>query len=78
MKTIKGDCRFLLIGTSGAPFDAPPKQLCKQFSSIIMIPRPDYASRYRTLPPNPTNKFLIYVFIYLLDNELIVSFGMFE
>lgn len=46
MKGIKSPDRFLLIGTTAAPFDAPPKPLCKQFSSIIMIPRPDYASRY--------------------------------
>ena len=46
MKTVKGDMRFLLIGITGAPFDAPPKQLCKLFSNVIMIPRPDYASRY--------------------------------
>lgn len=46
MKTVKSDTRFLLIGTTSAPFDAPPKPLCKQYSNIIMIPRPDYASRY--------------------------------
>jgi hypothetical protein len=49
MKTIKSENRFLLIGSTGAPFDAPPKQLCKLFSNIIMIPRPDYASRLRNL-----------------------------
>lgn len=46
MKTIKGDSRFVLIGSTGAPFDAPVKPLCKQYSNIIMIPRPDYASRF--------------------------------
>ena len=47
MKGIKPENRFLLIGTSGAPFDAPVKPLCKQYSNIIMIPRPDYSSRFR-------------------------------
>ncbi len=46
MKGVKSPDRFLLVGTTSSPFDAPPKPLCKQFSSIIMIPRPDYASRY--------------------------------
>lgn len=46
MKTIKSEHRMLLIGTSGAPFDAPVKPLCKMYSNIIMIPRPDYASRF--------------------------------
>lgn len=47
MKGIKQDSRILLVGTTGNPFDAPPKPLCKQFSNIVMIPRPDYASRFR-------------------------------
>ena len=46
MKTIKGEHRFLLVGTSRSPFDAPVKPLCKLYSSLILIPRPDYASRY--------------------------------
>ena len=46
MKSVKQDTRFLLIGTTGTPFDAPPKPLVKMFTNIIMIPRPDYASRY--------------------------------
>jgi hypothetical protein len=46
MKTIKAEHRILLIGTTGAPFDAPVKPLCKQYSNIIMIPRPDYATRF--------------------------------
>jgi SpoVK/Ycf46/Vps4 family AAA+-type ATPase len=49
MKGIKGEHRFLLIGTSGAPFDAPVKPLCKQYSNVIMIPRPDYSSRFRNI-----------------------------
>lgn len=49
MKTIKADHRILLVGTSGAPFDAPVKPLCKLYSNIIMIPRPDYASRFCNL-----------------------------
>jgi SpoVK/Ycf46/Vps4 family AAA+-type ATPase len=47
MKGIKAEHRFLLIGTSDVPFDVPVKALCKQYPNIIMIPRPDYASRFR-------------------------------
>ena len=47
MKTIKQGDRVLLIGCTHAPFDAKVKPLCKLYDRIILLPRPDYASRYR-------------------------------
>lgn len=38
--------RILLVGTSRSPFDAELKPFVKCYERIILIPRPDYASRY--------------------------------
>lgn len=38
--------RVLLVGTSVAPFDADLKPFVKAYERIILIPRPDYASRF--------------------------------
>ncbi|XP_063057574.1 dynein regulatory complex protein 11 [Engraulis encrasicolus] len=46
LKTIKAEDRVLIIGTSREPYNADIKGLCKVYSKIILIPRPDYASRY--------------------------------
>ncbi|XP_041913607.1 dynein regulatory complex protein 11 isoform X1 [Alosa sapidissima] len=46
LKTIKGEDRVLIIGTTREPFNADIKALSKVYSKIILIPRPDYASRY--------------------------------
>lgn len=46
MKTVKGDDRLLLIGTSSLPFDAKVKPLTNAYNKIILVPRPDYASRH--------------------------------
>ncbi|MCJ8729858.1 hypothetical protein PDJAM_G00111240 [Pangasius djambal] len=45
IKSIKAEDRVLLVGTSRRPFDADLKALCKVYKKIILIPRPDYASR---------------------------------
>ncbi|XP_072539024.1 dynein regulatory complex protein 11 isoform X2 [Salminus brasiliensis] len=45
VKSIKVEDRVLLVGTSRRPFDADLKALCKVYKKIILIPRPDYASR---------------------------------
>uniref|UniRef100_A0A3B4DM20 ATPase AAA-type core domain-containing protein n=1 Tax=Pygocentrus nattereri TaxID=42514 RepID=A0A3B4DM20_PYGNA len=45
VKSIKAEDRVLLVGTSRRPFDADLKPLCKVYKKIILIPRPDYASR---------------------------------
>ncbi|XP_041695880.2 dynein regulatory complex protein 11 isoform X2 [Coregonus clupeaformis] len=46
LKSIKGEDRVLVVGTTQDPFNADLKSLCKVYSKIILIPRPDYASRY--------------------------------
>ncbi|VDD74968.1 unnamed protein product [Mesocestoides corti] len=46
MKTIKQGDRVLLVGCTNAPFDAQQAPFCKLYDRIILIPRPDHASRY--------------------------------
>ncbi|KAL5964794.1 Dynein regulatory complex protein 11, partial [Taenia solium] len=46
LKTIKQGDRILLVGCTHAPFDAKVKPFCKLYDHIILLPRPDYASRY--------------------------------
>ncbi|KAJ8279351.1 hypothetical protein COCON_G00064170 [Conger conger] len=46
LKTIKGGDRILIVGTTQEPFNADIKSLCKVYSKVVLIPRPDYASRY--------------------------------
>ncbi|XP_007904066.2 dynein regulatory complex protein 11 [Callorhinchus milii] len=45
LKSIKPGDRVLVVGTSQRPFDASLKPFCKNYKKIILIPRPDYASR---------------------------------
>ncbi|CAK8678578.1 unnamed protein product [Clavelina lepadiformis] len=46
LKGFKPEDRVLLVGTSRAPFDAELKPYVKTYERIILIPRPDYASRF--------------------------------
>ncbi|XP_069378088.1 dynein regulatory complex protein 11-like [Paralichthys olivaceus] len=46
LKLIKGEDRVLIIGTTRDPSSADIKSLCKMYSKILLIPRPDYGSRY--------------------------------
>jgi SpoVK/Ycf46/Vps4 family AAA+-type ATPase len=46
LKTLKPEHRVQIIGVSSAPFDAEVKGLCGMYQRIVMVPRPDYASRY--------------------------------
>ncbi|XP_073809094.1 dynein regulatory complex protein 11 isoform X1 [Danio rerio] len=46
LKSIKAEDRVLVVGTSRRPFDADIKPFCKVYKKIILIPRPDYASRF--------------------------------
>lgn len=45
LKSVKPEDRVLVVGTSRRPFDADLKPFCKVYRKIILIPRPDYASR---------------------------------
>uniref|UniRef100_A0A8B9ZLE5 IQ motif containing with AAA domain 1 n=1 Tax=Anas platyrhynchos TaxID=8839 RepID=A0A8B9ZLE5_ANAPL len=49
LKALKAQDRVLLVGTTRRPFDANLKPFCKVYQKIIMIPRPDYASRFAVL-----------------------------
>ncbi|XP_077390338.1 dynein regulatory complex protein 11 [Festucalex cinctus] len=46
LKLIKEDDRVLIIGTSKDPISAEIKSMCKMYTKVILIPRPDYGSRY--------------------------------
>ncbi|VUZ48711.1 unnamed protein product, partial [Hymenolepis diminuta] len=46
MRTVKQGNRILLVGSTKAPFDAKMKPFCKLYDRIILIPRPDYGTRY--------------------------------
>uniref|UniRef100_A0A8C5L077 IQ motif containing with AAA domain 1 n=1 Tax=Jaculus jaculus TaxID=51337 RepID=A0A8C5L077_JACJA len=46
LKLLKPEDRILIIGTTKRPFDAEIQSLCKVYQKIILVPRPDYASRY--------------------------------
>ncbi|NXL50858.1 DRC11 protein, partial [Podilymbus podiceps] len=46
LKAVKAQDRVLLVGTTSRPFDASLKPFCKVYQKIILIPRPDYASRF--------------------------------
>ncbi|KAM9475080.1 dynein regulatory complex protein 11-like [Clarias gariepinus] len=46
LKSIKAENRVLIMGTSKNPANADVKALCRFYNKIILIPRPDYASRF--------------------------------
>uniref|UniRef100_A0A8C6I499 IQ motif containing with AAA domain 1 n=1 Tax=Mus spicilegus TaxID=10103 RepID=A0A8C6I499_MUSSI len=46
LKLLKPDDRILIVGTTHRPFDAELQPFCRVYQKIILVPRPDYASRY--------------------------------
>uniref|UniRef100_UPI00398F25C7 dynein regulatory complex protein 11-like n=1 Tax=Pristiophorus japonicus TaxID=55135 RepID=UPI00398F25C7 len=46
LKSIKAEDRVLIVGTTQRPFDAELKSFCRGFQKIMLIPRPDYTSRF--------------------------------
>lgn len=44
MKSITGEDRVLLIGTSNKPWDGDQKLLYQTYDKVIYIPRPDYGT----------------------------------
>ncbi|KAA0190040.1 IQ and AAA domain-containing protein 1, partial [Fasciolopsis buskii] len=46
MKVLRPEDRVLLVGCSSAPFDAEVRPFCGLYQKIILIPRPDYTTRY--------------------------------
>ncbi|XP_035032932.2 dynein regulatory complex protein 11-like [Hippoglossus stenolepis] len=45
LKLIKGEDRVLIVGTTRDPLSADIKSLCKTYSKILLIPKPNYGSR---------------------------------
>lgn len=50
LKLLQPDDRILIVGTTQRPFDAELQSFCKVYQKIILVPRPDYASRYGKYP----------------------------
>lgn len=50
LKLLKPDDRILIVGTTRRPFDAELQSFCQVYQKIILVPRPDYASRYGKYP----------------------------
>ncbi|XP_021499677.1 dynein regulatory complex protein 11 [Meriones unguiculatus] len=46
LKLLKPNDRILIVGTTQRPFDAELQPFCRVYQKIILVPRPDYASRY--------------------------------
>ncbi|CAM9361889.1 unnamed protein product [Lampetra planeri] len=46
LKLLTAEDRVMLVGTSRQPFLADQKSFCKLYQKIVLIPRPDYASRF--------------------------------
>ncbi|XP_032755507.1 dynein regulatory complex protein 11 [Rattus rattus] len=46
LKLLRPDDRILIVGTTHRPFDAELQSFCRVYQKIILVPRPDYASRY--------------------------------
>ncbi|NXM15994.1 DRC11 protein, partial [Ploceus nigricollis] len=46
LKALKPKDRVLLVGTSSRPFDANLGPFCKVYQKIILIPKPDYLTRF--------------------------------
>lgn len=53
LKLLKPNDRILIVGTTRRPFDAELQSFCRVYQKIILVPRPDYASRYGKYPPAP-------------------------
>ncbi|XP_025032974.1 IQ and AAA domain-containing protein 1-like isoform X4 [Python bivittatus] len=48
LKLLKAEDRVLLMGATSKPYLADIKGLCKTYERVLLIPQPDYASRYVT------------------------------
>ncbi|NXR93905.1 DRC11 protein, partial [Hypocryptadius cinnamomeus] len=46
LRALKPKDRVLLVGTSSRPFDANLGPFCKVYQKIILIPKPDYLTRF--------------------------------
>ncbi|NXA48472.1 DRC11 protein, partial [Nothocercus julius] len=69
LKLLKAEDRVLLVGTTRRPFDADLRPFCKVYQKIILIPRPDYASRFGKYFKSPS------LFITILWKHIILQNG---
>jgi len=46
IKKMTAEDRILFVGTSLTPWDSDVKSLCQCYQKVVLIPRPDYASRF--------------------------------
>ncbi|KAM7049669.1 dynein regulatory complex protein 11 isoform 2-T2 [Acridotheres tristis] len=46
LRAVKPKDRVLLVGTSSRPFDANLGPFCKVYQKIILVPKPDYLTRF--------------------------------
>ncbi|NXO30708.1 DRC11 protein, partial [Cisticola juncidis] len=46
LKAVKPKDRVLLVGTTSSPFSANQGPFCKAYQKIILIPKPDYLTRF--------------------------------
>ncbi|NWV21713.1 DRC11 protein, partial [Origma solitaria] len=46
LRAVRAKDRVLLVGTTRRPFDANPGPFCKVFQKIILLPKPDYLTRF--------------------------------
>uniref|UniRef100_A0A8U8BCG0 ATPase AAA-type core domain-containing protein n=1 Tax=Geospiza parvula TaxID=87175 RepID=A0A8U8BCG0_GEOPR len=46
LRALKPKDRVLLVGTTRRPFDANPGPFCKVYQKIILVPKPDYLTRF--------------------------------
>lgn len=50
LKGMKLEDRVLIVGTTREPFNAEVKPFCSTYQKLILLPRPDYASRFILWP----------------------------
>jgi len=50
IKGLKAEDRVMVIGTSREPFGAEVKPFCTTYQKLLLLPRPDYASRFLLWP----------------------------
>lgn len=69
IKSIGPEDRILVLGTSRSPFETDMKSLVTTFNKIIVISKPDHASRFGKLCviyPNFSNSFIINTLLFIL------------
>ncbi|NXU95839.1 DRC11 protein, partial [Cettia cetti] len=60
LKALKPKDRVLLVGTTRRPFDANLGPFCKAYQKIILIPKPDYLTRFGKYFNSSSGLFLLF------------------